>query len=63
MVEFNLQEESQQLADPSTYVFDDEIDFGNMDDGEATTLLEGEWLAFRPLQSLLMRKPTYIDHV
>jgi hypothetical protein len=54
MVEFNLQEESQQLADPSTYVFDDEIDFGNMDGGEVTTLLEGGWLAFGPLKSLLM---------
>ncbi|KIM23633.1 hypothetical protein M408DRAFT_77324 [Serendipita vermifera MAFF 305830] len=43
MVEFNLQEESQQLADPSTYVFDDEIDFGNMDGGEVTALLEGKW--------------------
>jgi hypothetical protein len=54
MVEFNLQEESQQLADPSTYVFDDEIDFGNMDGGEVTTLLEGEWQSFWPLKSLLM---------
>lgn len=40
MVDFNLQEESQQLTDPSTYNFDDEIDLANMDDGEATNLLE-----------------------
>jgi hypothetical protein len=58
MVEFNLQEESQQLADPSTYVFDDEIDFGNMDSGEVTTLLEGEWLPFWPLKSLLINAQT-----
>jgi hypothetical protein len=54
MVEFNLQEESQQLADPSTYVFDDEIDFGNMDGGEVTTLLEGEWQPFWLLKPSLM---------
>jgi len=41
MVDFNLQEESQQLADPSTYTFDDEIDFGNMDNQEVSALLEG----------------------
>jgi hypothetical protein len=43
MVDFNLQEDSQQLSDPSTYTFDDEIDFGNMDGGEITAMLEGEF--------------------
>jgi hypothetical protein len=41
MVDFNLQEESQQLADPSSYVFDDELDFANMDGTEVSSLLEG----------------------
>jgi hypothetical protein len=36
MVDFNLQEESQQLADPSTYTFDDELD-----SDQVGSLLEG----------------------
>lgn len=41
MIEFNLQEESQLLADPSTYNFDNETDFGALGAGEASALLEG----------------------
>ncbi|KAG8790466.1 hypothetical protein FRC16_000863 [Serendipita sp. 398] len=40
MIEFSLQEESQQLTDPSTYNFDDEIDFSNMDGNEVTSMIE-----------------------
>lgn len=36
MVDFNLQEESQQLADPSSYAFEDELD-----SHQVSSLLEG----------------------
>jgi hypothetical protein len=41
MVDFNLQEESQQLADPSSYVFDDELD-----SNQVSSLLEGGSVRF-----------------